>query len=88
MDRRFVKQPNFNYKFCGTCVVTKEYYETPEVKPEDLFRWNNGTHVQDAFPYLSSGDREFIISGVSPKGWEEMFGTPGEEEEEVEEPAK
>lgn len=31
-------------------------------------------HVQDAFPHLSRAEREFLISGVTPEEWREMFG--------------
>lgn len=46
---------------------------------EQLWAWQNGAYVQDAFPHLSADDREFIISGLLPGQWEELFG--GEEGE-------
>lgn len=30
-------------------------------------------HVQTAFPYLSADDREFLISGMSPEGFDAAF---------------
>jgi hypothetical protein len=36
--------------------------------------WENGTLVQDAFPLLSAGEREFVMTGTTPKVWDEMFG--------------
>ena len=49
---------------------------TVTVNVVDFEAYANGTkrYVQDAFPYLSSDDREFLISGMSPEGWEETFG--------------
>ena len=61
------------YTFTGPCVVTGNDYSVT-VKGPDLFRYNQGESIQDAFPYLSRDDREFLISGTSPKGWEDMFG--------------
>lgn len=31
------------------------------------------TPIQKIAPYLSENDREFFISGMTPKEWEEMF---------------
>jgi hypothetical protein len=30
--------------------------------------------AQDAFPHLSVDEREFIISGIHPVEWNELFG--------------
>lgn len=30
--------------------------------------------AQDAFPHLSCDEREFIISGIHPVEWRELFG--------------
>lgn len=32
-------------------------------------------HVQDVFPQLSPGEREFLISGITPEEWEEYLGS-------------
>lgn len=60
----------------GNCLVTGEEYSVT-VPRHGYLRWRNGTLAQDAFPTVSLNDREFLISGTSPRGWEEMFG--GEE---------
>lgn len=36
--------------------------------------WRQGTHIQRAMPNLSADEREFLISGVPPQEWEELFG--------------
>lgn len=51
-------------------------------------RWNRYSMsprvmIQDAFPDLNASEREFLISGVSPEDWNEMFG--GEEPDSNEE---
>lgn len=72
-------KPEHTYTFIGPCVVTgKEQRVT--VKAEDLFRYRQGGYVQDCFPYLSKGDREFLISGTSDEGWQKLFGSEEDEE--------
>tara|TARA_Y100001972_G_C7591339_1_gene296390 strand:- start:712 stop:930 length:219 start_codon:yes stop_codon:yes gene_type:complete len=45
-----------------------------EMNPEDYVRWQNtAVNIQDALPYLSVDEREFLISGVSPDDWEQMY---------------
>jgi hypothetical protein len=43
------------------------------VDSDDLQKNLDGAHVQDAFPYLSSDDREMLISGTDPECWDKMF---------------
>lgn len=40
---------------------------------EDSAKWMEGSNIQDCFPYLDVGVREFMISGTTPKEWDEMF---------------
>lgn len=37
-------------------------------------RYHDGQLIQDAFPFLSDADREFIMSGMSTEEWDEAFG--------------
>lgn len=68
------------YTFTGPCVVTgKEQSVT--VKAPDLFKYRQGGYVQDCFPYLSKGDREFLISGTSDEGWQMLFGDSEDEDD-------
>jgi hypothetical protein len=56
------------------------------VTMEQYYEWQNGKHAQDVFPGLNADEREFIISGIYPGEWEEMFGEEDEEDyEELEE---
>ena len=34
----------------------------------------NGEFVQNVFPTLSVEEREFLVSGISPKEWNDLFG--------------
>ena len=61
-------------------VITGRYYDDPTrsrtvVIPMDAWRaMEGGALIQDAIPDISSDDREFLISGMSPEGWEKLFG--------------
>ena len=37
-----------------------------------------GMNIQDAFPMLSDDQREFLMTGLTPEEWDDLFG---EEEE-------
>ena len=65
----------------GKCIITGEQYSVT-VEEKDFFSWKNGQLSQVAFPYLTAGDREFLQSRISPKGWEQQFGKDEESNEE------
>ena len=50
------------------------------IKPEDYEAWTNASnndpkrHIQNAAPYLTVDDREYIISGATPEEWAVIFG--------------
>jgi hypothetical protein len=44
------------------------------VPTDGLYQWLAGLSIQRAMPTVSADDREFLISGISPLGWEEKFG--------------
>ena len=50
------------------------------IKPDDYEAWTNASnndpkrHIQNAAPYLSVDDREYMISGATPEEWAGMFG--------------
>lgn len=67
------------YTFTGPCVVTGKIISVT-VKAPDLFKYRQGGYVQDCFPYLSKGEREFLISGTSDEGWKILFGDPEDDE--------
>jgi hypothetical protein len=45
-----------------------------EVPNSGLARRSAGALIQDAFPDLSRGLREQLVSGTHPECWAEMFG--------------
>jgi len=46
--------------------------------PEELIagidRWKAGGYIQDIFPHLPAGEREFLMTGITPAEWDEIFG--------------
>lgn len=39
------------------------------------YRWQlQGKFIQDAFDNLSSDEREFLITGITPEEWKALFG--------------
>lgn len=63
-------------------VSLKENTMTLTIDPADLQKWQNGELVQNAFPYLTPAEREFIISGVLPGEWDTLFSDEDEDDEE------
>ena len=58
-------------------IVTGKVYEMDiNITVQQLFDFMNGRSglAQDAFPHLSADEREFIISGIHPTEWHELFG--------------
>lgn len=65
----------------GQVTVTRQSKITGKINkrtipatPEQFDAWNAGALVQDAFPFCSAEDREFIISGITPEEWKATFG--------------
>jgi hypothetical protein len=58
-------------------IVSGKVYEMDiNITEEQLFNFINGRSglAQEAFPDLSVDEREFIISGIHPDEWNELFG--------------
>lgn len=49
--------------------VTKTF----NVTLEQWLNWCAGMVIQRAMPHLSADDREFIMTGMTPEEWDEMF---------------
>lgn len=52
------------------CCGTKKVYH---LRLDRVLAWRSGMLIQDAFPELSAEDREFLISGLCPKCWNNLF---------------
>jgi hypothetical protein len=40
---------------------------------------SGGRMIQEVFPHLSAGDREFLLTGITEQEWDETFSKPEEE---------
>lgn len=55
---------------------TGKYHEMDlDISTEQFNAWQAGELIQDAMPHLSSEEREFLISGIPPKEWNDTFGS-------------
>ena len=59
------------YTFTGPCIVTGEEYSVT-VKGPELFKMRQTNSIM-ALASLDAGDREFLMTGTSPKGWDKLF---------------
>ena len=55
------------------CHVCGKYHEIL-VSEEDYWNWQDGELAQNAFPYLSANEQEFLAIGICPSCWERLFG--------------
>jgi|TARA_R110002051_G_scaffold309072_1_gene381477 hypothetical protein len=66
-------EPEHTYTFTGPCLVTGDNYSVT-VKGPELFDFRRTGSIM-MLKSLCAGDREFLITGTSPAGWEKLFGT-------------
>lgn len=67
-----------------TCPHCHKVHEV-EVDFEDYTNYMMGdANIQDAFPYLSANEREYLLSGLCEGCWDSLFAEEEEEEEEDE----
>jgi hypothetical protein len=51
------------------------------VNPDDMAAWEAGLgNIQELMPYLNDNDREFILSGITAKEWDDAFAEASMEE--------
>lgn len=44
------------------------------VTVDQLEAWHAGSLIHIAMPHLTSDEREFIMTGITPEEWNEAFG--------------
>jgi hypothetical protein len=44
-----------------------------EMNPADYLAWKQGELIQNALPYLSADEREFIKTGITASDWNTMY---------------
>ena len=50
-----------------------DHEETITVPEADYISWHNGEYIQDAFPYLTAGQRELMLSNTCDTCWDKFF---------------
>jgi len=62
-------------------VSGKEHTREIDCTQEQLDRYfAGGIMIQNAFPNLNPDDREFIMTGITPEEWAEIFADSDEED--------
>lgn len=57
----------------STLTGRKRQWPMP-ITEQELQRWKDGELIQDVFPHLTTDEREFIVSGITPDEWDAEFG--------------
>lgn len=71
---RLVRLGNNMVKAVGPCSISGEEYSTKEFSEKGYMSWVlKEDSIQNLLPELDSDDREFLITGISPKSWEEIL---------------
>ena len=60
------------YHFTGPCRVPGKQW-TVAVPGKELFQYQQGKLIQDAMKSVSNQDREFLITQISPLGWQRLY---------------
>lgn len=62
------------------CLVCDKY-EVWSLDRQAVTRWREGENIQSAFPDMSAGEREVLITGTHPACWDKLFAGEGESNE-------
>ena len=72
MSEKMLRVRRSNCHFCVKEVTVR----VPKSRYNDYKRWRRGANIQDAMPWMSAGDREFLISGVCEKCFDDTCKEP------------
>lgn len=76
--RQGLIDPGYTIIFRKQCSVTKEPYEVA-ITAKQFGAWVGGQLIQNAMPYLTAEQREFLMSGATPAEWDAMWADPEED---------
>ncbi len=73
-----IEQQGDTVKYSKVCSVTDKLYEVsiPLHKYQDI---RSGNLIQNVLPNMNPDQREFLISGITPAEWEDIFDRYEEE---------
>lgn len=66
------------YEFRKNCKVTRKPYIV-EVPGHGFRCWSQGSLIQNALPSLTPEQREFLLSGLTPAEWDDLFAETGDD---------
>ena len=72
-------------KITQRCQLNGKTYtmDIPNLTPEKLEKameaYNKGALLQNAFPFLTADEREFLKTGTPPDVWDQIFREPSED---------
>jgi len=69
---RWVSHDGGTIKFSGNTMSGRPFEIVTYLN--DANRWANGECIQTCFPYLSSEEREILITGHDDESWALLFG--------------
>lgn len=75
-------QEDGRIRLSGPCVVTGREYSVVVSREGVLAYFQRGVNAHEALSELAKEEREFLISGTSPEGWEMLFGSAQDSDEE------
>ena len=84
MSKRVTRKITRECMVCGK-ETTREFDDTEGRFTKGWNAWAGGALIQNAFPFLSPEDREFLMTGMCPECQEQIFREEPEEESEEEE---
>lgn len=74
MGYQVVSHGSKSYSLIGKC-NTCQCFQKITVSAEDWANYNfRGMCIQDAFPNVNAGDREWLISGICGTCFDKLFG--------------
>lgn len=48
--------------------------DIPNLTEDQVNAWMSGTLIQKAMPHISEDHREFLMTGITPAEWDQVFG--------------
>jgi hypothetical protein len=45
-----------------------------DVTENQLNAWHSGGMIQEVMPHLTAGEREFLMTGITPSEWAQQYG--------------
>lgn len=60
-------------QFLKECSVSKKPYAV-YLSEQQFKDWKDGSLIQNVVPHFTPEEREFLISGLTPKEWDSIMG--------------